>query len=187
MKIELAFAGLLLVTGVSRVVELAISRRNLAVLRAHAAREGGVVRACESRGAFAVMVVLHLLLLLAPALENSSLQRVTPGFVFAVALVIWSLGQILRWLSIRALGMSWNVHGAVSTVQPVIQSGLYRWIRHPNYLGVLLEAIAIPLAGSAWLSLALLVPVAAVVTWRRLRAEERLLAELPEWRDAFLH
>lgn len=186
MRPELPLVVLLLVTGVTRLVELAVSRRNLVALRAHAARTGGVVRACESGGAFAAMVAVHVSLLVLPALENAWSTPRTPPLLFAAACILWTAGQALRWASVRALGITWNVRAAVSSTQPVVTGGIYRHLRHPNYLGVLLEGVALPLAGSAWLSLSLSVPLLAVITWRRLRAEERLLAELPAWSDAFL-
>lgn len=186
MRPELPLVALLLVTGGTRIVELVISRRNLAALRAQAARTGGVVRVCESGGAFAVMVALHLALLLLPAVENAVLQPATPPWLFACALVLWGTGQALRWASVRALGSAWNARGAVASTQLVVTGGIYARLRHPNYVGVLLEGLALPLAGSAWMSLALLGPALLAVTWRRTRAEERLLAELPAWRAAFL-
>lgn len=186
MRPETPLVVLLLVTLITRLVELSISRRNLAALDAHAARTSGVVRVCESGTAFGAMVAVHVLLLTLPAIENAWSAPRTPPLLFACALVLWCAGQALRWASVRALGVAWNARGAVSSTQPVVTGGLYSRLRHPNYLGVLLEGAALPLAGSAWVSLALLGPALAAVTWRRMRAEERLLADLPAWRAAFL-
>lgn len=186
MNLAPAYAALLAATVGTRILELAISRRNLAALAREADRAGGRVIRCESAAAFAVMAVLHVLLLAAPALEHALLDRRAPAWLFGAALLAWSAGQALRWASVRALGAAWNAVGAVSTLQPVVRHGVYRRLRHPNYLGVLLEAVALPAAGGAWISLAALTPWIALVTWRRLLAEERLLAELlPEWSRCF--
>lgn len=185
MMLEPWFAALLLVTAATRIVELAISRRNLTVLRARAVRNGAIVRDCESRAAYSGMVALHVSLLVLPAIESAGFARVTPWQVFVPAVALWSAGQALRWASVRALGSSWNARGATASDQVIVHEGVYRHLRHPNYLGVILEAIAIPLAGSAWFSLGALVPTVILVTWRRLRAEEQLLAELPDWQASF--
>lgn len=185
MSVEPALTGLLLITAATRILELAISRRNLSSLSRTASAAGAELRGCEAPGAYALMVSLHLLLLIAPAYENTVCARATPWPLFAGAALLWCAGQALRWSSVRALGESWNSRGIVSPVAPVVQRGVYRRLRHPNYLGVMLEAVALPLAGSAWISLAILAPAVAAVTWRRLLAEERLLSQLPDWNSAF--
>lgn len=64
-------------------------------------------------------------------------------------------------------------------------TGPYRWIRHPNYLCVILEIAALPLLHSAWLSALGLSALNACVLAFRIRTEERLLTEVPGWREAF--
>lgn len=186
MSADPPFAALIAATAVSRLVELAISRRNVRALECDAARRGGEVRRCESRGAFAAMAALHALLLAAPLAEHLLSGRRAGGALLAAALAAWCCGQILRWWSVHALGASWNAVCAVSSLQPVVATGPYRVLRHPNYLGVLLEAVAIPAAGAAWWSALALAPSIAWITRRRLLAEERLLEEiLPHWKAAF--
>jgi methyltransferase len=66
-----------------------------------------------------------------------------------------------------------------------VVTGPYRWIRHPNYLAVSLEFLALPLAGGAWLSALALSAIDAAVLADRIRHEERLLAEVPGYQRAF--
>lgn len=185
MGIEPALALLLGFTAVQRLAELAVSRRNLRAQRRAAAEAGGIVKECESRPAFAAMVAVQVLLIAAPAAENAILQRPIPLALFGAALALWLTGQGLRLASIGALGTSWNARGTVASSQTIVRTGIYRWIRHPNYLGVLLEGIALPLAGAAWYSLVFVNLLLIPVTLRRLRAEERLLEQNPAWREAF--
>jgi len=175
--IETPLLLLLAATALQRLTELRISRRNLARLHAWAERNNSQVRDCESRGRFALMVVLQVVLLTAPAVENALGNRATPPALWLTAVGLWALGQTLRLASMRTLGGWWNARGAVADRQPILSGGPYRLLRHPNYLGVLLEAVALPLAGSTWICLAVLTPAVALVVVRRMRAEEALLRE----------
>jgi len=61
--------------------------------------------------------------------------------------------------------------------RPLVRSGPYRWLRHPNYLAVATETLLLPLAFGAWRSAisGLALYLAALVL--RLPAERRALAE----------
>ena len=61
----------------------------------------------------------------------------------------------------------------------------YRFLRHPNYLAVVLEFLALPLAGGAVASAAVLSLLNGAVLFDRIRAEERLLASIPGYEEAF--
>ena len=58
---------------------------------------------------------------------------------------------------------------------PVVDAGIYRWVRHPNYVGVALELAAVPLLHFAWITaVAFTVANGALLFWR-IRTEERAL------------
>lgn len=52
----------------------------------------------------------------------------------------------------RALGPRWNTRVIVVPGLPLVTTGPYRWMRHPNYLIVLFEGIALPLVHTAWIT-----------------------------------
>lgn len=174
-------------TAVQRLHELRLSARNLRRLRRAAAARQAEVRQSEGRFAFGGMVLTQILLLTLPLGECAWWGAHAPTGWLILALAAWMLGQALRLASMRALGFLWNARGAVADGQPVVRSGPYRWLRHPNYLGVLLEGVALPLAGGAWRSLIALNLILVPLTLRRARAEEALLARDPAWRTAFAH
>jgi methyltransferase len=157
-----------------RLVELRHSARNRA-------RIGDGVP--SSPRTYPAMVATHVALFVAAAWPRRG-RRVPPG-VEAAALAGVAGATCLRISVIRALGESWNVTAHVSPTTPVITSGPYRRVRHPNYTAVALEFACLPLAVGAfreavWLSLA-----DAMVLWPRIRAEEALLDRLPGYRAAF--
>jgi methyltransferase len=84
-----------------------------------------------------------------------------------------------------ALGRLWNVRLVQRPDQPVIASGPYRFVRHPNYLAVVLELAAVPLALGAYGTALLAGAANALVLWRRIAAEERYLFSVPGYAAAF--
>jgi methyltransferase len=159
--------------GLQRLGELALSRKRERELA------GGRQAAARS---YPLMVAAHAGLLALPAVEVATLHRRSRAPLFWVG-VLGAANLLRRW-SIRTLGRSWNARAVVpSDLQPVAE-GPYRFVRHPNYLAVALEFVALPMAGGAWLSAICLSALNAVVLFDRIRQEERLLAAIPGYERA---
>ena len=47
--------------------------------------------------------------------------------------------QALRWWCISTLGRRWNTRIVVIPGMPLVDRGPYRWLRHPNYVAVVVE------------------------------------------------
>ena len=110
------------------------------------------------------------------------MRRSHAGWRWVMVLVA---ATALRIWSIRSLGQAWNVRAAVPDDLAPVESGPYAYIRHPNYLAVMLEFLAVPLIARARLSALVLSALNAVVLFDRIRAEERLLNASPAYRQAF--
>jgi protein-S-isoprenylcysteine O-methyltransferase len=95
--------------------------------------------------------------------------------VFVLGLVLMVAGLALRWYSIRVLGISFTIDVATRPGQQVVESGPYRWIRHPSYTGALLTILGVILCCVNVASLAALVVVLLGYGYR-IRVEERALA-----------
>ena len=165
-----AYLLLLLATAVERFIELGVSVRNARWAFAQGGTETG-------RGHFPPMVALHTALIAACGLEPLLAGRpfVTGLAVPALVLVLGSQG--LRWWCIRTLGRRWNTRIVVVPGLPLVRSGPYRLLPHPNYVAVVLEGIALPLVGSAWLTATVFTVLNAVrLIGFRIPAEERALA-----------
>ena len=95
------------------------------------------------------------------------------------ALVLLVVGLGIRWVAILTLGRYFTVNVAIQDQQPVIQTGLYRFIRHPSYAGMLLAFVGLGVYFESWLSLLLLlVPITAAVMNRISKEEAVLLTAL---------
>jgi methyltransferase len=171
------FLALLAVVGLTRLVELGISRRHQ---RALARLE--VARRVEPR--YAWMVALHASVLAGAALEVIFLRRPFVAAMAGPAALLFLAGAALRWWAIQSLGAHWNVQVMDSAGLGVVATGPFRWVRHPNYLGVFIEMAALPLIHSAWITALLGSAGNAWVLRNRLRVEEPMLEAHPEYRLA---
>lgn len=162
------YTVLVLAVGVERLAELVVAKRNLAWALARGGRETGFSH-------YPVMVVLHTGLLAGCLLEVWLGDRpFLPGLgwpMFAVVLA----AQALRWWCIRTLGPQWNTRVVVVPGMPLVQGGPYRVFRHPNYVAVVAEGVALPLVHSAWITALVFTVANAVLLTVRIRVENRAL------------
>jgi methyltransferase len=127
------------------------------------------------------MVAAHVGLLTLPLLEVAGRPVRRPRWTWGVVL---AGATLLRIWSIRSLGPAWNVRASVPDDLQPIESGPYAYIRHPNYLAVILEFAAVPLLAGARRSAIVLSLLNAAVLYDRIRAEERLLERSAAYREA---
>jgi len=142
----IAYVVLILLTGVERLAELVISRRNAAKAFARGGVEFG-------QRHFPVMVALHTGFLLACIAEVVLLDRPFIPWLGWPMLVVALACQSGRYWVIASLGEQWNTRViVVPGAGRVAARGLYRWLRHPNYWIVAIEGLALPLVHSAWIT-----------------------------------
>ena len=170
MTSQLAYCAFLAGIAAERLFELRLSKRNAAAAFARGGIEVG-------REHFGAMRALHAVFLGACALEVVLLQRTFEPLLGWPMLALALGAQSLRYWAIASLGPRWNVRVIVTPGDPVVTSGPYRWLRHPNYLAVVIEGFAIPLIHGAWISAALFSALNAWLLRVRIRVEESALAE----------
>ena len=84
--------------------------------------------------------------------------------------------QALRVWVIASLGPYWTTRIISLPGVPLVKRGPYRYVRHPNYLVVAGEILALPMAfGEIWVAIGFSIVNAAVLYWR-IREEETGLA-----------
>ncbi|MFF1518516.1 isoprenylcysteine carboxyl methyltransferase family protein [Streptomyces sp. NPDC058305] len=164
--------GLLVaVVAAERVAELVVARRNERWSVARGATVAG-------QGHYPAMVALHTGLLAGCLAEVWLAGR---PFVPALAwpmLAVLAAAQGLRWWCIRSLGPRWNTRVIVVPGLPLVAKGPYRWrrLRHPNYVAVVAEGVALPLVHTAWVTAVVFTVLNAVLLRVRIRCENRALA-----------
>jgi protein-S-isoprenylcysteine O-methyltransferase Ste14 len=94
---------------------------------------------------------------------------------FAAGIVLMLTGAILRRYCQYVLGKHFTGNVKAAADQPVIEAGLYRWVRHPSYTGGMLMYLGTGLALTNWLSVVIIEGAGMLAYWYRVRVEERAL------------
>src|ERR1700730_7205812 len=106
-------------------------------------------------------------------------QAVLPPWSIPTGVAIFVGGMVLRWYSIIYLGRFFTVNVAIAADHQLIDTGPYRFVRHPSYTGALLAFIGFALVMRNWASVLLIsVPIFFAFLYRIHVEERALLAAL---------
>ena len=140
-------------------------------------------RALRSAGAiepkddvFPAMQVAYPASFLTIALE-SALRGARVDGLFAAGLAVFILAKAIKYWAIATLGPRWTFRVLVPPASSLVRHGPYRFLRHPNYLGVIGELAGMGLMADAVICGSLSVVIFAALIVLRIRVEERALGE----------
>jgi len=167
---ESAYLVLLLLIVAERFFELFISRRNARIAFAKGGLEVG-------RGHYRVMVAMHSLFLFSCAFESILDAHDDWPVVSVLALISTFAAEFLRYGAVVTLGEYWNTRIIVRPDVTPVTRGLYRWMRHPNYVAVIVEIAALPLIRACWVTAIIFTLANAWILWIRIPQEENALGE----------
>ncbi len=171
-----AYTGFVALLAIERLYELKLSQRNAAKAFANGALEVGIRH-------YRVMTVFHTAFLVACVAEPWLLDRAEPGVTGLIALAFALVAQALRYWAISTLGEKWNTRVIVMPGSAPVTTGPYRFIKHPNYVAVVIELLAVPLIYGNWITAAVFSIGNAMLLAVRIRAEEKALGD--RWQEAF--
>jgi methyltransferase len=173
------FLGLIVLIFLQRLIELRISQRNVAAILS----KGGQI---HGENLLPWVKVLQLSWFLAMIAEVWGFNRPFNPLLASFGVIGLLSGQVLRFLSMKALGWRWSLPIATVPGLPTVNTGIYRYLRHPNWLGVIIEIAALPLIHSAYLAAIGFSVVNALILRQRVQQEETALAETANDRGLFL-
>lgn len=171
-----AFTLFVAALAAERMFELRISRRNTAWAKRAGAVEYGA-------GHLVWMKLLHTCFFIGCVLEVWLCSRPFVPALAASCAVLALLAQALRYWTIGTLGRRWNVAVLVLPGVAAETSGPFRYLRHPNYVAVVVEGLAVPLLHGAYLTAGIFSALNAALLFVRIRCEERALAEHCGYRE----
>lgn len=147
-----------------RLAELVLASHNTRELKA----EGGIEIGARH---YPLFVILHASWLLAILVFTPPDAPIDGRFLLLVILM-----QLCRLWIIASLGRFWTTRIITLPSAPLIRTGPYRFLRHPNYLIVVIEIAALPMVFHDW-GIALIWSLAntALLAWR-IRVENAALA-----------
>lgn len=152
-----------------RIIELFLARRNEKWLISRGAVEYG-------RDHYKYIVMLHIMFILSLITEYlfcgrySELNLINYSF-----LVIFVILQFLRIWVLTSLGRYWctriyRIHG-----EPLVRRGIYRYLKHPNYIVVVGEILILPLVFNLYYTLVIFTILNALMLSVRIRVENKAL------------
>jgi protein-S-isoprenylcysteine O-methyltransferase len=104
-------------------------------------------------------------------------NAVLPAWSVPTGVALFGVGIFLRWYSIIHLGRFFTVNVAIAADHQLIDTGPYRFVRHPSYTGALLAFIGFGMVMRNWASvLVISLPIAFAFLYR-IHVEERALIQ----------
>jgi protein-S-isoprenylcysteine O-methyltransferase Ste14 len=98
-------------------------------------------------------------------------------WVRTASLAVLVIGLAIRWTAIATLGRAFSANVAIHATQTVRKTGLFRFVRHPSYSGLVLIFVAVGMHTRNWMGLAItLVPTTAALLYR-IHVEEAALRQ----------
>lgn len=148
-----------------RIGELILSRRNEIWLLQNGAIEYGQKH-------YPYIVSLHVLFIISLMTEYTTTQTISFSLFF---LVLYCLLLIVKTWIILSLGKFWNTKIYHISGFPLIKKGVYKYVKHPNYLIVIAEIAIIPLVYHLYFTAAAFTVLNAIVLSVRVKEENRVL------------
>jgi methyltransferase len=156
---------ILIAVAAQRLGELIYSNRNTKRLLAKGGAEVG-------KGHYPILISIHTGWIIAMAIMAPPDNRIIWTF-----LGLYGVVQIGRYWVLHTLGPYWSTRVIDLPNAPLIHQGPYRWIRHPNYVVVVLEIAILPAALQLW-EIAIIFSIlnAGILIWR-IKIENQVLAK----------
>ena len=115
-------------------------------------------------GAFLLMVV------------DGAMGRPPEPAAIAAGAALFAASKALKWWAIHTLGQAWTFRVIVVPGAPLITGGPYRFLRHPNYVGVVGELVAVALMTGSRIGSPIAVVGFGLLMLKRIAVEQRALA-----------
>lgn len=166
MVSQIIFSLFVIVLMAQRLWELKKSEQNLRRLLEKGGRE-------HSFGHFPFMALLHGAWIVSMMAEVWFCARLVNWLIASIAFAIFAVGQVFRLWAMRDLKERWCARIVTLPNEPPINTGIYAFMRHPNYFGVVLEIAAAPMIHSAYITSLVFSILNGWLLFVRIKAEEK--------------
>lgn len=154
-----------------RIVELLIANKNAKYIQAIGGFEVGQKH-------YPFIVLTHTLFFTSLLIEGSS--ETMPSF-WPIPFIFFLFAQVLRIWVLTTLGRFWNTRIYIVPDSKPVKNGPYRFLRHPNYLTVMIEILSIPLVFGAYYTALAFSIINLSILFVRIRIEEQALIQHTEY------
>lgn len=149
----------------TRIIELFISKHNEKWLRSEGAVEFG-------KEHYKFFIFLHTGFFISMIIE---FNLASYSVINYIPMIIFFIVQGLRLSIFLSLGKYWNTRILVIPGRKPIKKGLYKYIKHPNYIIVILEFVLIPLSFSLYYSMIIFSVLNLLLLSVRVKIENKAL------------
>lgn len=160
-----------------RLIELVIAKKNERWILAQGGYEVGASH-------YPLMVLMHSAFFVALILEVTFLDR-SRTFLWMLFLVLFLMAQLGRFWCLYSLGRFWNTKIMVLPNIAVVKEGPYRLFKHPNYIIVAIELLALPLLFNAYFTAIIFTLLNLWILSIRVPIEENALNEATNYNTIF--
>jgi protein-S-isoprenylcysteine O-methyltransferase len=133
----------------------------------------------ENRDRFSLMVIVAGNLIawfVAVSLAYSAVGALHSIALQIAGVVVMGIGIGVRSIAIAQLGRFHTPNVAVRRDHQLMESGMYRSVRHPSYLGALIAFFGFSMALGNWVSIIVVMVITPAIYLYRIREEEAALA-----------
>ena len=110
-------------------------------------------------------------------IAEGALRGAAAPVPFAAGLIVFATAKALKWWAIATLGPFWTFRVIVVPGAPLVRSGPYRLLRHPNYAGVIGELVGVALMSGATIAGPVATVLFGILIFRRISIERRALRQ----------
>ncbi len=167
---QLIFPFIVAIIAIQRIFAIRTSKKNAKYLESI----GGKKR---NENLLWLVKVMQISWFIAMLVEVYGLNRPLIPSLAIVALLMTIISQILRYVSMRELGHYWTHTVITLPGKPVVNTGIYRYLKHPTWLAMTLEFASLPLIHDAYLTAIVFSLFNAFIMTKRIPAEEKALTE----------
>lgn len=160
------------------LAETRLSRAHEALLRAR----GAILPQGDPYRALALLYPTAFVAMIVEGLWREAHRPVSDGVSgpswFAAGLVLFVASKALKYWAIHALGERWSFRVFVVPGLPLVTTGPYRYVNHPNYVAVVGELVSAAMMMQASIAGPLMTLAFGAALWARIRFESRILRSI---------
>ncbi|WP_234997837.1 methyltransferase family protein [Mucilaginibacter sp. OK098] len=158
-----------IIFGVSELLLLILKR----------SKKSGVKASNDGRSLPFLWIIITACIIIGPLItKRQALGAINSTITLPAGIIIVIAGFITRWITIIQLGSMFTVDVAISNSHVLKTNGMYKLVRHPSYLGLMLIIAGLAVLLNNWLSFIIIViPISIVLNYRMLVEEKALTGE----------
>jgi methyltransferase len=128
-----------------------------------------------------IMAILYALMYFGSLAEFLWIPKQVSLTWILVFALLYCFAKILKFWAIASLGSYWTMRVLILPQSNVVTGGPYKWIRHPNYVAVLMEIAATTLIGKAFVTFVVVIALFSVTLVFRIQQEEAALKKYTDY------